>query len=330
MTSENGSSILAFDVGGTNTRMAVFSSHLSIVEADSVATRDLAINGTPQTSIVAHLARWASERPDLHISGVSIGAAYNARQNVVIASAPLLGATAPDRWDVEGALTSRWPQSAWSVLNDLTAAGLGVLHRTSERTRDVLVITLSSGVAARLIRRNGPAVAVDDRWGIAGDVGHLPARFSLNGSSFALPCDCGGVGHLASYISGRGFERVLAQFDSGTTSLESFVGRLNLGDVIAERLLRASIAPLFEFLEIAVTLLPDVDIALIGGFHAALSDHIIRILQELSEKSGPYLLANDDDWLTRRLIPVEPTGNELLGAALYASRSELREELHRW
>ncbi len=86
------------------------------------------------------------------------------------------------------------------ILNDVSAAAWYM----SEAIRDdrFMVVTVSSGIGSKIFDRNHPARVFDDV-PYAGEIGHVVTDDGPD----ALPCDCGGIGHLGAVSSGRGIER---------------------------------------------------------------------------------------------------------------------------
>ncbi|MCE0447592.1 ROK family protein [Streptomyces tricolor] len=136
---------------------------------------------------------------------------------IVYASAPLWGEHS-EPYDLRAALASRRPDVRWHIVNDVTAA---LLHAAAASSRSghrkVLLATISSGIACRVIDQRQGRIPVDG-CGLQGEIGHLPAVAELAGAPVALDCDCGKTGHLAAYASGPGIARlarVLEQREPG-------------------------------------------------------------------------------------------------------------------
>lgn len=87
------------------------------------------------------------------------------------------------------------------LLNDISAA---VWRYADLFNDDFCLFTISSGVGNKVFR-NGEIMLSDK--GQGGELGHCQVAFD----EFALPCDCGGSGHLGALVSGRGMQQ-LSQF----------------------------------------------------------------------------------------------------------------------
>ena len=86
------------------------------------------------------------------------------------------------------------------ILNDVSAAAWYFARRIG--VDRFAVVTISSGIGAKLFERRYPGGAFDDL-PYAGEIGHL----IVDRSPDAPMCDCGGRGHLGAIASGRGIER---------------------------------------------------------------------------------------------------------------------------
>lgn len=101
--------------------------------------------------------------------------------------------------DLEGEITKRTGRGV-HIINDISAATWHISSRvTSDR---FLVVTVSSGIGSKLFDRRHPHPVFDDV-PFAGEIGHVQVDLSYD----AMPCDCGGRGHLGAISSGRGIER---------------------------------------------------------------------------------------------------------------------------
>lgn len=94
--------------------------------------------------------------------------------------------------DVGSELSQRWGGVRVRVVNDLTAAGLRLVH---SGLSDFAVVTVGSGVGHKVfldgVARSGPS-------GRGGEIGHL----LLDRSPNAPRCTCGAPGHLGGIASG--------------------------------------------------------------------------------------------------------------------------------
>ena len=143
--------------------------------------------------------------PDV-VAGVSVGAALDHRTGAVYASAPLWG-DCTEPMDLLAELRAARRDVRWHVVNDVTAALLHVaLSPARTSARKVLLATISTGIACRVMDRRDGRIPVDD-CGLQGEIGHLPARAAVCGEPLRLLCDCGVQSHLAAFSSGPGIQR---------------------------------------------------------------------------------------------------------------------------
>jgi glucokinase len=109
-------------------------------------------------------------------------------------SPTILGPVLDQEVDVVGAMKRRWPCSQIQVVNDLTATGYSYVARGYQ---DFCLVNLGSGVGSKLFLTGHPCVGPQGR---GGEMGHYVVDAAVD----ALPCECGGMGHLAGIASGRG------------------------------------------------------------------------------------------------------------------------------
>ena len=199
------------DIGGTHMRWAEWSVDNGVGARTSVPAPSFQRHPeltVPQLQM--RLADAISEIPSCAQDtpvGISFGAAMNHRSTTVYASAPLWGSHAIP-FDLRGELTLRRPDVKWHVVNDVTAALLHIITTPlCAQDRKVMLVTISTGIAARTIDRKTGHLAFDS-CGLQGEVGHLPATTTLAGESVSLRCDCGELNHLSAFSSGRGIARM--------------------------------------------------------------------------------------------------------------------------
>jgi predicted NBD/HSP70 family sugar kinase len=275
------------------------------------------------------------------VAGISLGAALDHRTGRVYASAPLWG-DREEPFDLRRALVRRRPDVSWHLVNDVTAA---LLHYASAPAcrdrRKILLVTVSSGVACRLLDRGTGRIAVDG-CGLQGEIGHLPAHTVLAGAPVELDCDCGRPGHVASFASGPGIRRMAAllrerdprAWESSAIARAERAGRpfetalrtaLDIDDAVARTLLTAAVRPLADLLATALSLDPAIDrIGLTGGVATGLGRHYRRIVTALILESGPYLTRErEPGWVSDRVTLCAPgEANGLVGAGLAALSAE--------
>lgn len=202
-------SILAIDFGGTQIRAALITPDLSIHERRAVPTR--AKDGVQ--AVVARICEvaagvWADARSAGLPAPIAIG---------ISAPGPL------DPW--RGVVVDPPNLPAWHdvPLADLVADALDLpvllerdtnvairaewAHGAGRGARDVVYITVSTGIGGAAIVDGRPLIGPD---GTAGEVGHLVVE--LDGPL----CGCGGTGHVEAIASGRAMARdAVALLESG-------------------------------------------------------------------------------------------------------------------
>ncbi|WP_394847106.1 ROK family protein [Pendulispora brunnea] len=272
---------------------------------------------------------------DVHVAGVSFGAALDHRNSTVYASAPLWGPLV-DRYDLAGALSTHRPDVEWTVVNDVTAA---LLHVEStalcENARKVLLVTISTGIACRIIDRRTGAIPVDEL-GLQGEIGHLPASATLAGSPAVLLCDCGQPNHVSAFSSGPGIRRLAdllerrsperwnasllsVHVSHGIPFERAFRAALDASDALAGELLETATSPIATILRTALCVDPEMDIvALAGGVANALSEHYVRAVLGQLERQSLYLTSElGRPWpLARIVVCGQGSANNLIGAGL--------------
>jgi glucokinase len=187
--------------------------------------------------------------------------------------------------------------TSWVVGNDLIAALWRYARRPQYRLfESMALLTVSTGIG----------YAVLDRRAAGGEQMRLVSlgHHTVDRSPSAVACDCGGVGHLTSYASGRGVEarmRETAEADeagfrrsslwrASAASLrnDDLVAAVRAGDELALRVLHRSI----DYLAAGVVAMLEKETALervilTGGFlHATAEAYLPHLLQTLASAHG--------------------------------------------
>ncbi|MFG2022847.1 ROK family protein [Streptomyces sp. NPDC048825] len=333
--------ITVFDVGGTHIRQAWWLRGGELRARTSRPSPSFkrfpgATVSELQDMMVRDLCDAAPETPDA-VVGISFGAALDHRSGIVYASAPLWGEhSAP--YDLRAALASRRRDVRWHIVNDVTAALLHAAAASSRRGhRKVLLATISTGIACRVIDQRQGRIPVDG-CGLQGEIGHLPANTELAGRPIELECDCGKTGHVAAYASGPGIARMaqalkrrepgrwaasrLGLLTADGTDFEASLRRaLDEQDDLAVELLDAVTAPVAAVLRTALCLDPEIDEAVLtGGVVHGLAQHYQRALMGHLTRQGLYLTSDrTPDWLEQRITVTGPgEADSLAGAGIAA------------
>ncbi|WP_282692986.1 ROK family protein [Streptomyces sp. CC208A] len=354
--------VTVFDVGGTSIRQAWWLREGELRARTSrpspsfrrfpgADVREL------RAMMVRELCDAVPETPD-PVVGISFGAALDHRSGTVYASAPLWGGH-DEPYDLRAALTARRPDVQWHIVNDVTAA---LLHAAADPGRaghrKVLLATISSGIACRVIDRRRGLIPVDDH-GLQGEIGHLPAHAELAGRPVGLDCDCGRPRHLAAYSSGPGIARMadvlrrreparwsasrLGKLTADGLDFETALRRAlderdesegrgeregrgrqdereSRGDLAVE-LLDAVTAPVADVLRTAFCLDPEIDEAVLtGGVVHGLGHHYRAALLGHLTRQGLYLTGErTPGWWERRITVSRPgEADSLAGAGIAA------------
>lgn len=210
-----------------------------------------------------------------------------------------------------------------NLINDLACAAM---YLGSKRTaRRLLVVSVSSGIGAKVYvgEHGGGQVICDSE--IAGEIGHLPVNFELH-----VPCDCGEINHLQSIASGRGIERV-AKLDPTLKDVfrhEGFDVRKGINESLifpaarrgenwATNLVKNCARPLACSLLPAICCLDATEVVIIGGVIAHGGDVYEAAFREaLNEMTKGSALGRR----FQEVISFERTTNEscLYGALVYS------------
>lgn len=332
--------ITVIDIGGTHMRWASWSPDTGLGGRQSSPTpsfRRHADLPVPQLQelLVDAICKATPRKKDA-VVGMSFGAAINHLNGMVYASAPLWGAhDAP--FDLMGALSRKRPDVEWHVVNDVTAA---LLHVASlplcALDRKVMLITISTGIAARTIYRETLRIPFDP-CGLQGEIGHLPATATIRGEPVVLNCDCEEPGHLSAYASGRGIARMAQvlqtrqpqdwadsdlgrRLAAGEPLEDAFKSAVVAQDNIAATLLDAVVAPIADILRTTLCLAPDLDrIILTGGVAVALGQHYQAAILSRLNRQGIYLTSKyHPQWLADRISIFD--ADCLIGAGIAAMR----------
>ena len=337
--------VLVFDLGGTYFRSGVYmhpkgvlnvhqQSALSFYGASDMTVADLKKG---LLKYLVNTARSYKENMRANCVSISLGAALDGRCGTVYGSGPLWG---HDNSPFE--LLTQLHQSAsefeWHIVNDVTA---GLLHYAKHAAnldiRKILLLTVSSGIACRVLDVRNQHIALDE-FGLQGEIGHSPVTLCFRGQMLELDCDCGEHNHVAAFSSGRGMCRLskllakrqpllwkksrLAVLCAEGEGYESALCRaLDENDAFSVNLLYLATKPIADILRNALAIDPELDrIVLTGGVAVNLADHYREMLMRHFSEQGLYLSSNFDSELFNRRIFIAKSdeGNNLERAALDA------------
>lgn len=111
--------------------------------------------------------------------------------------------------DVRAELSARWGGAEVCLVNDLTAAGLRLVHAGLS---DFAVVTVGSGIGHKVFLEGVPRTGPSGR---GGEIGHL----LFDRSAEAPRCTCGGIGHLGALASGAAIVGAVVTLWGGQASV---------------------------------------------------------------------------------------------------------------
>ncbi len=344
--------VIVFDLGGTYFRSGLYLAYEGLSEIrqqpafsfHSAPNKSIADLKQDLVDYLVKTALYYSHRFNTNQVSISLGAALNGRNGIVYGSGPLWG-NDNSSFDLLTLLRQAASELTWHIVNDVTA---GLIHYGNNLQdtdiRKVLLLTISTGVACRLLDTRNQHIALDE-FGLQGEIGHLPINLCFEGQALELGCDCGGRNHVAAFASGRGLRALskllaeckpvwwqsskLAALQShGLTFETALYQALEHNDEFANTLLYLTTQPIAEILRNALTLDPEIDrIVLTGGVVVNLSTYYrIFLTRHLSEQ-GIYLSSRFDPAFFERRLAIASSAevNNLMGAALYATTYSKRE-----
>jgi glucokinase len=222
------------------------------------------------------------------------------------------------------------------VANDITAAAW---RYSATETDPFCLFTISSGIGNKVLRHGD--VLIDDD-GFGGELGH----WRVDPSPDAIPCDCGGRGHLGAMASGRGMvaaARVaaaeqpvsfalsslygLADGDPVAITSESLVAAVRADDEFALDLLRIAVRPLAAAVACVFAAIGIRRYVFIGGFALAIGDRFIDLLGDELVRQGCFGLTAQQTRAMLRLGAADDDHSligigELLARMLVAQSSD--------
>jgi predicted NBD/HSP70 family sugar kinase len=301
---------LAFDLGGMHLRAAVIDRSgalscfrkrriLSVENGSSTGE----IWGSILESIFAYEAAHAEYlTPETPIVFSFPGPVAERRR---ILQAPTVIGRSTQVRDVAGELEERTGRAV-HLINDVSAAAWYFGRKTNANR--FLVVTVSSGIGSKIFDRCHPSGVLDDP-DYSGEIGHM----MVDDRAEALPCDCGGKGHLGAIASGRGIERtarlraaqeanafsnsyIVRQLrgTAGTlTNEDHLVPAALAGDTWATNVIRDCTRPLARTILSAVMALGLDRVFVIGGFAQSLGAGYVEILRRLMVDSSGYAVVQD-------------------------------------
>jgi len=351
----NGEEVITFDLGGTSFRSALITREgrlTGVQRVPSINFRSLPHRSAPEIvdEIAGYVARtaeaiWPSQKfPGRYPRiAISMGAALDAHTGIILGSGPILGDDSSS-FDLARTIRHHLPDARVAIVNDVTASLVAhSLLPGLRHSRRLALITVSTGIASRVLSCSVPHVPVDPTLGTQGEIGHHRIAFWLAGRPLSLQCDCGGSDHLNAFASGNGIQRVLekvpetfnGEFSKSSLhncpelSLSALLHGLTNGDALARKILKAITAPVAEAIKWHFMLDPEIDqLILTGGVSLSLGNfYLASIFENLSELEF-YPLTQDREafWADRVILGPATDDAGMIGAAYVAREAPL---LHR-
>jgi predicted NBD/HSP70 family sugar kinase len=341
--------IIVFDIGGSWFRSGLFTPDGKL----EAVTKCAAINfiNTPHTNVkdlqialldyfVDRVNQISQLFPTKNIQevGISMGAALNAHTSFVLDSAPLWGANASPT-DLLKTLRERKQELLWMMINDVSAAlWRYVIELEESDNLKICLITISTGIACRTYDSYSKKILVDRKYGVQGEIGHIPIDFEYENRPIHLCCDCGRMNHLSAFCSGRGVAQLLQllaaqneqKFRSSILSyltdgasqqltFEHFSRAIHEQDLFATSILDAITLPIAKLLINMWTFDPQVErVIFTGGVIDTLKNYYLDSLLENLHKVGLYLISSSDDsfFRSRIVLGKHDDHSGLIGAGL--------------
>ncbi|MBZ6141446.1 ROK family protein [Streptomyces olivaceus] len=217
------------------------------------------------------------------------------KDGTVLAGPTLWGGTAAPL-PVTDILARRLPVPV-VVANDITAAAW---RYAATETVPFCLITVSSGIGHKVFRHG--EVLIDEA-GHGGEIGH----WRVDPRPDALPCECGGRGHLGGIASGRGV--LLAARGAAADDPAGFAGSalagpaghrpdgitnqslaqaVRAGDPFATTVLSDCLLPLAQAVDCLFTAIGIRRYLFIGGFAVAVGTPFLRLLGDQLARLGCF------------------------------------------
>jgi predicted NBD/HSP70 family sugar kinase len=300
------------DVGGTSTRIVVFSRPGEQLDSITSATP---IGGAPLLDHLEAGITTSVERSGGQLTRVGVGIPGGVAIDGTVSMALNIGIEQPLPF---GSMLGSRLGVPVHVENDVNAAALGAHVRLgAEADTSLAYLSIGTGFAAGFVIRGDIARG---SLGAAGEIGHIP----LPGG--AAPCLCGQVGCIETVASGRALiARMRAVGLDGRA--DELWNAADAGHAPAIEIRDDAVAALAWCCQVVLLML-DVDRIVIGGgvgikLGRRLIDPITEALSE-RELRSPFLASFG---LSRRLT-TSPTGIEVgaLGADRSARRAQLRAD----
>ncbi|MBO3661988.1 ROK family protein [Microbacterium stercoris] len=256
--------VLAVDLGGTNTRVALVDRHREVRATASGPTPGAAGAEAIVTTIVGLAVGLLEANPSSRLFGLGVASAgvVDRARGVIVSSTDTLAGWAGTplaRWLREG-MGERLPAgAAIEIQNDVDAHAWGEFRFGAARgASSALVVAVGTGIGAGVIVEGRPLRGARH---VAGEIAHLPAP-----GAESFRCPCGRRGHLEAIGSGVGLHRLYlaAGGDPAVADAKQVVARAARDEIAAAAIARSATA-VGRALAGAVSLLDPELVVVTGG-----------------------------------------------------------------
>lgn len=299
--------VLAVDLGGTRTRVALVAADGQILAREAFQTPSDGTSPSAVTDAIAAAIRRISDGVP-HAIGISAAGPLDLAAGAVV-SPPNLPY---DRMDLVGPLKAAFGVPV-VLVNDARAGALGEhAHGAGRGCRDLVYVTISTGIGGGVIADGRLLLG---RGGNAGEIGHITVE-----TRHGLVCGCSYPNHWEGYCSGRNLPRFYAvekrSGDPVYSTAEAIFGAARSGVPAARRFLKAVAVLNARALSTLVVAYDPERIILDGGVIQAQADLLV----------GPAV-ARMEEFLPRPEVVTSPLAGDapLLGAAVAARCGPGRE-----
>jgi 3-dehydroquinate synthetase/predicted NBD/HSP70 family sugar kinase len=345
----HGDEVVAFDLGGTSFRSGLLNCSGNLTQVHRIPSLNCrSLPGKCPDDIVHEIGGYIAEtvkalQQSSALGGrrssiaISMGAALNAHTGKILGSGPILGDGAPSL-DLGNAIRQRLDDAKVTIVNDVTASLIAHSRLGSLRhARRLALITVSTGIASRVLTCSVPHVPVCPVLGTQGEIGHHRIPFSLNGVPLSLKCSCGGSDHLNAFASGQGIgcvlERIrelfpdefhkscLSQSAAYDAAVPLLARGVEIGDVLSKWIVKAITLPIAEAIKWHFMLDPEIDkLILTGGVCFLLGDYYLGAVLENLEALEFYPMGSNAEsfWADRVMLGPVSDDAGLIGAAYMA------------
>ncbi|MEG2368814.1 MAG: ROK family protein [Raoultibacter sp.] len=207
-----GGALLGIDMGGTTTKLGLFSCEGNLCAKSDFVTRstsDPRCFPALAQALDALLESCGGACRDIVALGIAVPA--------VVDAAGLLGLCTNIDLDLESYtsfLASSFPGASFAVLNDASAAAKGEAWRgAAVGVDDFILVTLGTGIGAGIVVGG---TSLGGAHGAAGEIGHLRVCFTET-----EVCGCGQRGCLEQYASATGVVRMARRLLRDTSKAPS-------------------------------------------------------------------------------------------------------------